>query len=144
ATVLSMKIAVIGAGNIGRRIVREALERGHQVTAVGHHRLDLEMTCAELSTAVADATSPDQIAKVVKGHDAIVSAIGPAHDGSEPTLMVDAARALFEGARRAGVKRLVNVGGAGSLYVAPGVQLIDTPKFPVDWKGIANQHRDAL
>jgi putative NADH-flavin reductase len=139
-----MKIAVIGAGNIGRRIVREALERGHLVTAVGRHRLDLDVTDAKLSLAVADARSPDQIAKVAKGHDAIVSAVGPAPDGSEPTLMVDVARALIEGARRAGVKRLVDVGGAGSLYASPGVQLMDTPKFPVDWKGVASQHRDAL
>jgi putative NADH-flavin reductase len=145
-----MKIAVFGAaGNIGRRIVREALDRGHQVTAVGRHAptpdvLGPDAKNAKLSTAIADVTSSDQIAKVVAGHDAIVSAVGPAHDGSTPTLLVDAARALIEGARKARVKRLIEVGGAGSLFVSPGLQLVDTPTFPAAWKGVANQHRDAL
>jgi putative NADH-flavin reductase len=142
-----MKIAVIGAtGNIGRRIVREALDRGHQVTAVARHapKQAPDEKDAKLSTAIADATKPDDVAKVVHGHDAIVSAVGPAHDGSQPTFLVDAARALIDGARRGGVKRLVTVGGAGSLYVSPGLQLVDTPTFPAAWKGVASAHRDAL
>jgi uncharacterized protein len=140
-----MKIAVIGAtGNIGSRIVREALDRHHEVTAVGRHPERLDLRDAKLSTAAADVTAADQVTKVVAGHDAIVCAVGPAPDGSQPTLLVDAARAVIEGARRAHVKRLVNVGGAGSLYVAPGLQLVDTPTFPAAWKGVANAHRDAL
>ena len=141
-----MKIAVIGAaGNIGRRIVREALDRGHRVTAVGRHPLPVDAKDAKLSTAIADATSPDEIAKAVEGHDAIVSAVGPPHDGSQAaTLVVEAARAVIEGARRAGVKRVVNVGGAGSLFVSPGLQLVDTPTFPAAWKPTSNAHRDAL
>jgi putative NADH-flavin reductase len=42
------------------------------------------------------------------------------------------------------VKRLVVVGGAGALELAPGVQLVDTPTFPAHWKGLALAHRDAL
>jgi putative NADH-flavin reductase len=145
ASVAFMKIAVIGAaGNIGRRIVREALDRGHQVTAVGRHAPKQDPDDAKLSTAVADVTNPDEVANVVQGHDAIVSAVGPAHDGSQPTFLVDAARALMDGARRGRVKRLVTVGGAGSLFVSPGLQLVDTPTFPAAWKGVANAHRDAL
>jgi putative NADH-flavin reductase len=145
ASVALMKIAVIGAaGNIGKRIVREALDRGHQVTAVGRHAPNPAPDDAKLSTTVADVTSPVQIAKAVKGHDAIVSAVGAAHDGSQPTFLVDAARALIEGARRGGVKRLVTVGGAGSLFVSPGLQLVDTPTFPAAWKAVAREHRDAL
>ncbi|HSZ82713.1 MAG TPA: NAD(P)-dependent oxidoreductase [Polyangia bacterium] len=145
ANVSFMKIAVIGAaGNIGQRIVREALDRHHEVTAIGRHPERLGLRDAELSTAACDVTAADELARVVTGHDAIVCAVGPAHDGSQPTLLVDAARAVIEGARRARVKRLLNVGGAGSLYVAPGLQLVDTPTFPAAWKGVANAHRDAL
>ena len=140
-----MKIAIIGAsGNIGRRIVREALDRGHEVTAVGRHASADQATNAHLSVAVADVTAAEQIANAVEGHDAIVCAVGPAHDGSQPTFLVDAARAVIAGARRAHVRRLVNVGGAGSLYVSPDLQLVDTPTFPAAWKPVASQHRDAL
>jgi hypothetical protein len=140
-----MKIAVIGAaGNIGRRIVREALDRGHEVTAVGRHAPKQAPDNAKLSTAVADVTKPDEVGRIIQGHDAVVGAVGPAHDGSQPTFLVDAARALIDGARRGGVKRLVTVGGAGSLYVSPGLQLVDTPTFPAAWKGVASAHRDAF
>jgi putative NADH-flavin reductase len=54
------------------------------------------------------------------------------------------AHSLITGLVQAGVRRLVIVGGAGSLEVAPGVQLVDTPEFPAAWKGIALAHRDAL
>jgi putative NADH-flavin reductase len=46
--------------------------------------------------------------------------------------------------KKSGVKRLLVVGGAGSLYVAPGVQLVDTPSFPAEWKQGALAARDAL
>jgi putative NADH-flavin reductase len=79
---------------------------------------------------------------VVKGHDAVLSAYGPGGDDPDRTL-VTAARALITGLKAAGVNRLVVVGGAGSLEVAPGVQLVDTPALPDAWKGIALAHRDA-
>ncbi len=69
------------------------------------------------------------VAASVKGHDAVISAYGPGGAGA-PQTVVDAARALIEGLGRAGVRRLVVVGGAGGLEVAPGVQLVDTPEFP--------------
>ena len=58
--------------------------------------------------------------------------------------MVAATRALLAGLAKAGVKRVIVVGGAGSLEVAPGVQLVDAPNFPEQWKGIALAHRDVL
>jgi putative NADH-flavin reductase len=54
------------------------------------------------------------------------------------------AKALIEGLRQSGVRRLVVVGGAGSLEVMPGVQLVDTLDFPAAWKPVALAHRDAL
>ena len=88
-----------------------------------------------------DALDPNSLAEVAKGHDAVVSAYSP---GADPSKVVDAARAHVAALPKAGVKRLIVVGGAGSLEVAPGVQLVDTPEFPAAWKQIALTHRDAL
>jgi uncharacterized protein len=72
-----------------------------------------------------------------------MSAYGPRGDETAQTI-VDAAHALIAGLKTAGVRRLVVVGGAGSLEVASGVHLVDTPEFPAAWKGVALAHRDAL
>jgi len=77
----------------------------------------------------------------------VVSAYGPPPD--KPELLLDAVRALIAGVEVSagdvsGAKRLIVVGGAGSLDVAPGVRLVDTPDFPPEWKAIAIAHADAL
>lgn len=127
-----MKIALFGAGGmIGQRIAAEARSRGHSVTALG--RSD-------------DVTDAETVAAAVAGHDAVVSAVGP---GSGPAaqpsgLLSTAAHALLSGLTQAGVRRLVVVGGAGSLEIAPGKQLVDQPDFPAAWRPVALAHRDAL
>jgi uncharacterized protein len=73
-----------------------------------------------------------------------VSAIGPHLPDGDPQIVVQAANSLIEGVSISGTFRLVVVGGAGSLEVAPGVQLVDTPEFPAAWKPIALAHREAL
>jgi putative NADH-flavin reductase len=124
-----MKIVLFGAsGMVGSRIAGELAERGHDVTA------------ASRSTG-ADVTDPAAIASTAADADAIVSAVSAR--GVDYTL-ADVARSLVEGARRAGGRRLVVVGGAGSLEVAPGTRLVDTPEFPEDWKPEALQHAEAL
>ena len=80
--------------------------------------------------------------RLAKGADAAISAYSPPQ--SEPGMIVDAVRSLVTGLAEAGVRRLIVVGGAGSLEVAPGVQLVDAPSFPSAWKGIALAHRDVL
>lgn len=142
-----MRIALFGArGTIGRRIAGEALERGHDVTAVSRDPETLDLDGERWSAAGADVLDPDDVRRVAEGHDAVVSAVGPGlGEGTQPTeMLVEAARALLEGVTRAGVGRLVVVGGAGSLEVEPGVQLVDTPDFPEEWKELALAHRDAL
>jgi uncharacterized protein len=127
-----MKIALFGArGTIGQRIAAEAKARGHPVTSLGRE------------TDVTDAAS---VARAVAGHDAVVSAVGPGlgPDSRPPGMLSAAARALLAGAKTAAVRRLVVVGGAGSLEVAPGKQLVDQPGFPEAWKAVAVAHRDAL
>src|SRR5205085_11975979 len=99
----------------------------------------------DITAVTGDATDAACVTKVTSGADAIVSAISPRERGGRPApSLTDAARALIDGARHAGVKRLVIVGGAGSLEVAPGKLLLDTPDFPAAWKPEAAAHRDAL
>ena len=79
------------------------------------------------------------------GQDVVLSAFNPGW--AEPDIQdlhVQGSRAIVEGVKRAGVERLIVIGGAGSLFVAPGVQLVDTPQFPAEWKPGALGARQAL
>ena len=119
-----MKIAVIGAsGRGGSRIVAELARRGHQVTAIARNPEKIE-TQAKVTSKKGDLYDPGFPA-LLAGHDAVVSAVHFLH--SDPDTLIEAVRA-------AGVKRYFVMGGAGSLEVAPGVKLIDTPEFPAIYK----------
>jgi hypothetical protein len=96
-----------------------------------------------VTRAGADATSPEQLELVITGHDAVISAIGPSR-GSPPSVVLEGSRSLAAAAMRANVRRVLIVGGAGSLTVKPGLELLATPDFPESWKGIALAHREAL
>jgi uncharacterized protein len=139
-----MKIAIFGAsGWIGGTVAREALGRGHAVSAIVRDPARLQLSGKGLSVVPGDVTDPASISSAVAGVDAVAAAIGgrrEAHHEVVPT----AARALLTGLAGAGVKRLVWVGGAGSLEVAPGVCLIDTPQFPAEWKAEALAQAEAL
>ncbi|MBJ6763773.1 NAD(P)-dependent oxidoreductase [Myxococcaceae bacterium JPH2] len=138
-----MKIALYGAtGVLGRRIAQEALSRGHQVLALSRDPSRLDLKDPQLTSARSDAKDPADVARHVAGQDVVVSALAP--DGGNPSSLVALTRSLIDGVQRAGVRRLLMVGGAGSLEVAPGKQLVDAPEFPVSWKPIAIAHRDAL
>src|SRR3954462_13442276 len=112
-----MKIVLFGAtGNIGQRIVREALSRGHEVTGVVRDPDKVQSPDPKVPLVKGDATDADSVASVARGADAIVSAISPrpnARGRSAPRLG-DAARALLAGARKIRVKRVVVVGGGGA------------------------------
>ena len=140
-----MKIVLFGAsGTIGSSIAGETLARGHQVMAVVRDPTRVGPPHPALSVVAGNVLEPSNVAAVVAGHDVVTSAVGPRLPSDAPKLVVDAARSLMDGLAQARVNRLVVVGGAGSLEVAPGVQLVDTPEFPAAWKGIALAHRDAL
>ena len=138
-----MKIVLFGAsGMIGQRILQEALTRGHEVTAVVRNPAGVTQTHPHLTVVAGDATQADVVAQVAAGHEAVISAIGP---GMGDLAMVSASiQAYLAGLPAAGVKRFLVVGGAGSLEVAPGVQLVDTPQFPEAWRPVALAHRDVL
>ena len=139
-----MNIALFGAsGNIGRRIAQEALARGHELTAIVRAAGQLDLAHLKLKSVKGDILNAAEVALTTAGHDAVISAYGPGPDGN-PQSIAEAARTLLAGVQRAGVKRLIVVGGAGSLEATPGVALMDTPEFPADSKPTALAHADAL
>jgi putative NADH-flavin reductase len=143
----TMKLVLFGAtGNVGQRIVAEALRRGHEVTGVIRDPEAVHSPDPRVKMVKGDATKPDSIAEVARGADAVVSAISPrpSSRGLPAPTLVDNARALLAGLPRAGVKRVLMVGGAGSLEVEPGKQLVDQPGFPEVYKPEALDGRDAL
>lgn len=126
-------IAILGiTGNAGSRIAAELLARGHQVTGIARDPSKATPRPG-LRLVAADATQTATLAPLLRGHDVVVSA----------TRFVDGidAPALVAAARQAGVPRIAVVGGAGSLEVAPGVALIDTPQFPQAYKAEAGAGR---
>jgi hypothetical protein len=137
-----MKVVLFGAsGMIGSRILDELARRGHAVTAVARHPEKVQASNGA-KVVQGDVTDPASVAAVARGADAAISAYAPPR--SDPGQILDATRSLLAGLKQAGVRRLISVGGAGSLEVAPGVQLVDTPEFPSGWMAIALAHRDVL
>ena len=123
-----MKVALIGAsGMIGSRVLKELVSRGHQVIAVV--RDPSKVDAAPGVTAVkADVSDVAALAEALRGADALVSAYGPG-PGNEQ-LVIPATKAILEAARRAELQRVILVGGAASLFVAPGVTLLDSGHLP--------------
>ena len=140
-----MKIALIGAtGFVGSALLKELLTRGHSVRALLRDPAKLAPQPG-LELHQADATLAEAVAAAVQGVDAVLSAYNPGW--GHPALFDEFLRgsaAITAGVKQAGVARLLVVGGAGSLYVAPGVQLVDTPQFPAEWKAGALAAREAL
>jgi len=141
----TMKIALIGAtGFVGAAILQEALNRGHQVTAIVRDPEKLQAH-SKLRAQNGDVYKEDEVARLVAGHDAVISAFNPGWSNPDIyNLMLKGTRAIIDGAKKAGVKRLLFVGGSGSLEVKPGVQGVDLPGFPAQYKQGALATRDAL
>lgn len=127
-----MKISMFGGrGNIGQSIAREALSRGHSVRAIMRDAAHVEGLPEGVEVVTGDAADGDSVAAAVAGSDAIISAIGPnGAAGQSPSILIDAAHGLIAGAKKGGVKRILVVGGAGTLEVEPGIQAVDRPDFP--------------
>ena len=124
-----MKIALIGAtGFVGAKLLAEALNRGHDVTAIVTDPSALP-PAANMRGVQADATNADALAQAVAGHDVVISAFNPGRDPDGT-----GTQAIIDGVRRSGVARLLVVGGAGTLEIAPGQRVIDQPNFPAEWK----------
>ena len=123
-----MKIVLIGAtGNAGSRILAELSRRGHAVTAIARHPEKVPALTG-VTALKADADDVAGLAVALRDHDAVISSVH--FTASDP-------RKLIEAVHASGVGRYLVVGGAGSLEVAPGVKLIETPEFPAIYKAEA-------
>ncbi|HEY0272381.1 MAG TPA: NAD(P)-dependent oxidoreductase [Chitinophaga sp.] len=141
-----MKVAIIGAsGFIGKEILAEALHRGHHVTAIVRDVTRITDTHPQLTVIKADVLDEDAVSSAVQGNEAVISAYNAGHDASD---IIDtygrAIRSILNGVKAAGIKRFLAVGGAGSLEIEPGLQLLDTPEFPEIWKAGATATREAF
>lgn len=126
------KIVLIGAsGFVGSAILNEALDRGLEVVAVVRNPDKIGITNSSLTKVKADVSSALEIAKLVKGADAVISAYNPGWNN--PDMYNETLRVypeILKGVKDAGVKRLLIVGGAGTLFVAPGKRVIDSGAIP--------------
>ena len=140
-----MKIAIIGAsGKVGSAIRDEALSRGHQVTAIIRHPENIKVSNPRL-TAVKGDVLKDKVEDLVKGHDAVIAAYNPGWNNPDIyNEQVKGAKRIISSIKKSGVKRLLVVGGAGSLEVSPGVQLVDTMNIPDQIKGGILATRETL
>jgi uncharacterized protein len=142
------KIVLFGAsGMIGQRVLREALDRGHEVTAVARDTSKLTRTDPKSTVTSGDVTDPGSVAKLAAGADVVISAISTRAPGGDPEAALAAvADSLIRGLRSLApdAPRLIIVGGAGSLEVAPGVRLVDTPEFPAAYKSESLAHAGLL
>ncbi|AHG22386.1 3-beta hydroxysteroid dehydrogenase [Chania multitudinisentens RB-25] len=138
-----MKVVIIGAtGFVGRRVVDEALARGLTVTAIARQKKDLPDN-ANLTIALGDVADTEWLTKQLTGQDAVISAYNPGwaeDDLYEKT--AKGAQQILQAVKESAVTRLLYVGGAGSLEVAPGVELVDTPQFPANIRPAALAVRD--
>jgi uncharacterized protein len=130
-----MKVALIGAtGRVGSRLLAELVSRGHAVTAIARHP---EKTPAQpgVTAKRGDVFDKQGLAALLSGQNAVISAVR--FSDSDPRILIDAVKA-------AGTRRYLVVGGAGSLEVAPGQKLIDTPTFPPAYKPEAGKGGEFL
>lgn len=142
-----MSIVVFGAsGNIGSNIRKEALSRGRRVTAVTR---STDIAPEEnLTVRKADIADSSEVANIVAGHDAVISAYSPglrhhsAEDAAE--LIREAHTSLLAGVKQAGVRRIIIVGGVGSLEASPGVDVVDSDFYPAEHKTHTLRNREIL
>lgn len=140
-----MKVALIGAsGFVGTAVLNELLQRGHQVTAIVRNA-DKITKSVNVKTVSANVLNETEMSNAIAGHDAVISAYNAGW--TNPNLyneFLKGSQAIQEAVKKSGVKRLIVVGGAGSLFIGPNQQIVDTEGFPKEWKPGALAARDYL
>ena len=139
------KVAVIGAtGFVGTQVVKELANRGYFVNALARNTSKIEESENVKAIAV-DVYNTSELSEILKGNDAVISAFNPGW--TNPNIFEDflkGAESIEKAVEESGVKRFITVGGAGSLYIAENLQLIDTPEFPAEIKPGAEAARQYL
>lgn len=137
-----MKIAIIGAtGFVGSTILNELANRNHEITAIARNPKD----STNVNWVKADILNTTELASILKGNDVVISAYNAGW--TNPNLYDDfiaGSKSIQEAVKQSGVKRFITIGGAGSLFVAPNLQAVDTPDFPKEYYAGASAARDYL
>lgn len=141
-----MKVALIGAtGFVGSHVLTELTNRGHEVTAIVRDPSKVTLSNPLLTVKQADVFNTAELAAIFEGNDIVISAYNPGW--TNPNIYADflkGSASIQEATKKSGVKRYLTVGGAGSLEIAPGLQLVDTPEFPEAYKPGATAAREYL
>jgi putative NADH-flavin reductase len=138
-----VKVALYGAtGKAGSRILKELESRGHRVTALVRDPAKLPQPGPGVVVKKDDLSDPTKIAAAIDGADAVISAYGPPQD--DPDAIVGVTERQVEALSHGSQARLIVVGGAGTLNVAPGVTLVDSGYLPEAYHPIARAHIRAL
>jgi putative NADH-flavin reductase len=139
-----MKIAIIGAtGFVGPALVAEGVSRGYEITAIARNTDKVEKAAGVTAVAI-DANDVDALALALSGHDAVISSFNAGW--TNPNLYHDflqGSKNIQEAVKKAGVKRYITIGGAGSLFI-DGQQLVDGSHFPKEYYPGASAARDYL
>lgn len=139
-----MKVAIIGAtGFVGPALVAEGVSRGYEVTAIARNTDKVEKA-AGVTPVAADVNDVDALASALSGHDAVINSFNAGW--TNPNLYNDfikGSKNIQEATKKAGVKRFITIGGAGSLFI-DGKQLVDGPHFPKEYYPGASAARDYL
>jgi putative NADH-flavin reductase len=135
-----MNVVLYGAtGNSGSRILKELVSRGHSVTAIAR---DTSKIPTEVTAKQDDLSDVDTIASLISGADVVISAYNPPMDNTDA--LIEVTERQIAAVKKAGEIRLIVVGGAGSLEVAPGVTLLASGHLPAPYVRIAESHGKAL
>ena len=144
-----MKIAVIGAtGFVGAEVLKEALDRRHNVVAIARNTDKIEINNDLLIKKAVDVKKLDELVQAVSGSDVVISAFNPGW--TNPNIydeFLEGSKAIQQAVKDSGVKRLIVVGGAGSLYLDQNTKVIDDPNFPAAIKPgamAASEYLDVL
>ena len=137
-----MKIAIIGAtGFVGTNILNELSSRNHNITAIARN----PKNDTNANWIAADIFDTDVLAEILKGNDVVINAYNPGW--ANPNIyddFINGSKSIQEAVKKSGVKRFITIGGAGSLFVAPELQAVDTPDFPKEYHAGATAARDYL
>ena len=129
-------VLLIGAtGFVGSAVLNELVSRGHKVTAVARN-VEKVAKSELLDVVKEDVANVDAIAKLADGKDAIISAYNPGWTNPDiATLISENYPKILSAAKKSGVKRLLIVGGAGTLFCAPGLRVVDSGAIPEEIMG---------
>ncbi|MGA2861478.1 MAG: NAD(P)-dependent oxidoreductase [Steroidobacteraceae bacterium] len=138
-----MKVALYGAtGKSGSRILKELVSRGHQVTAIVRDPAKIPQPGPGVFVKRDDLSEAKKIAAAINGAEAVISAYAPPQD--DPDAIVGVTQRLIDALGGGTSARLIVVGGAGSLFVAPGVTLVDSGYVPEPYLPISRAHVKAF